>query len=123
MGKQAITLKKREETVLLDAAGIDRLSALLTEALGQAAVERKEALRLRLAAEDILAVWQRGSPDGSACRFRCGTRWGRTYIELLVPGQRIDPSDTEANPDGEGLLLSSHLLAQAGLAPVYSLWL
>ena len=120
MGKQAITLKKREETVLLDAAGIDRLSALLTEALGQAAVERKEALRLRLAAEDILAVWQRGSPDGSACRFRCGTRWGRTYIELLVPGQRIDPSDTEANPDGEGLLLSSHLLAQAGLAPVYS---
>lgn len=118
MGKQAHTLEKREETVLLDAAGIDRLAALLTEALGQAAVDRKEALRLRLATEDILAVWQRGIADSAACKFRCGTRWGRAYIELLVPGQRIDPSDTDT--DGSGQLLYSNLLAQAGLAPVYS---
>ena len=118
MGKQTHTLEKREESVLLDAAGIDRLAALLTEALGQAAVERKETLRLRLATEDILAVWQRGAAEGTPCRFRCGTRWGRAYIELLVPGQRIDPSDADA--DGSGPPLYSNLLAQAGLAPVYS---
>ena len=118
MGKQAHTLEKRERTVPLDAAGIDQLAALLTEALGQAAVERKEALRLRLATEDILAVWQRGAADGAVCKFRCGTRLGRTYIELLVPGQRIDPSDPDTA--GNGQVLYSNLLAQAGLAPVYS---
>lgn len=118
VGKQTHALEKRKETVLLDAAGIDRLAALLTEALEQAAVERKEVLRLRLATEDILAVWQRGAADGAACQFRCGTRWGRAYIELLVRGQRIDPSDTDADEGGQPLYFN--LLAQAGLAPVYS---
>lgn len=117
MEKQTYALEKREETVLLDAAGIDRLAALLAEALGQAAVERKEALRLRLATEDILSVWQRGAAAGTACKFRCGTRWGRAYIELLVPGQRMDPSDTA--PAERGQFLYSNLLAQAGQAPVY----
>lgn len=116
--KQAHTLEKREETVPLDAAGIDRLAALLTEALGQAGVQRKESLRLRLATEDILAVWQRGAGDGAICRFRCGTRWGRAYIELLVRGQRVDPSEAEGADSGAPLYTS--LLAQAGLAPVYS---
>lgn len=111
-------MEKRDETVPLDAAGIDRLAALLAEALGQAVVQRKEALCLRLATEDILAVWQRGSPDGSVCKFRCGAKWGRAYIELLVPGPRIDPS--EAAESGNEALLYSNLLAQAGLAPVYS---
>ena len=118
MGRQAHTLDKQEETVLLDAAGIDRLAEMLTEALEQADVERKEALRLRLATEDILTVWQRGAADGAACTFRCGTRWGRAYIELLVPGQRVDPS--EAAEGGNETLLYANLLAQAGLAPVYS---
>lgn len=118
MGKQVHTLEKREETVLLDAAGIDRLAALLTQALEQAAVDRKEALRLRLATEDILTMWQRGVEDGSACKFRCMTRWGRTYIELQIPGQRMDPSD--ADTAESGLLFCSNLMAQAGLAPVYS---
>ena len=118
MGRQAHTLERREETVLLDAAGIDRLAALLTEALERADVERKEALRLRLATEDILAVWQRGAADGAACKFRCGTRWGRAYIELQVPGARVDPSETAES--GNETVLYANLLARAGLAPVYS---
>ena len=118
MGKNTHVLEKREETVLLDAAGIDRLAVLLTGSLGQAAVERKETLRLRLATEDILGVWRRGAADGAACKFRCGTRWGRAYIELLLPGQRMDPSDADAAEGGP--LLYTNLLAQAGLAPVYS---
>ena len=60
MGKQSHNLEKREETVFLDAAGIDRLADLLTQALGQTGAERREILRLRLATEDILAVWQDG---------------------------------------------------------------
>lgn len=118
MGKQAHALEKREEAVQLNAAGIDQLAELLTRALGQAAVERKEVLRLRLATEDILEVWHRNAEDGAICKFRCGTRWGRAYIELLVPGQRVDPS--EMAESGSETILHSKLLAQAGLAPVYS---
>ncbi len=118
VGKRSHDLEKKEETVLLGAAGIDRIAELLTRALGQAGVERRETLRLRLATEDILTVWQSGAENGTECRFRSGTRWGRAYIELLVPGQRIDPA--EAEETGSEALLYSNLLAQAGLAPVYS---
>ena len=45
MEKQAHVLEKQEEIVLLDAAGIDRLSALLTRGLEQAAVNRKDVIR------------------------------------------------------------------------------
>ena len=118
MRKQTHNLKRQEETVLLDAPGIDRLAELLTHGLEQAGVQRRETLRLRLATEDILAVWQGAAGDGAQCRFRCGTRWGRAYIELLVPGRRADPAEAEG--DGGESLLCTNLLAQAGLAPVYS---
>lgn len=118
MAKKEKALQKRRETVLLDAAGIDRLSALLTETLEQAGTERRDTVRLRLAMEDILALWQSRLGSESVCTFRCGTRLGRRYIQLLIPGERLDPAEVE---DGEarGLLYSS-LLAQAGLSPVYS---
>ena len=118
MGKQAHVLEKQEEIVLLDAAGIDRLSALLTRGLEQAAVNRKDVIRLRLAAEELLGLWQVRLGEETVCTFRCGTRLGRMYLEITAPGQRIDPEETAA--DMAGRLLCSNLLAQAGLSPVYS---
>ena len=118
MGKQAHVLEKQEEIVLLDAAGIDRLSALLTRGLEQAAVNLKDVIRLRLAAEELLGLWQVRLGEETVCTFRCGTRLGRMYLEITAPGQRIDPEETAA--DMAGRLLCSNLLAQAGLSPVYS---
>ena len=118
MEKKIRALERRVETVSLSAAGIDRLAELLAQALEQSGVERKEILRLRLAAEDILAVWLDGAGEGAECRFRCGTRWGRSQIELQLLGRRINPA--EAGDEDCGALLYSRLLAQAGLAPVYS---
>ncbi len=111
-------LKKRRETTPLDAAGIDRLSSLLAEALEQAGTERKDIVRLRLATEDILTLWQLHGESETVCSFRCGTRLGRMYIEILVPGKRLDPA--EANEEEAGGLLYSSLLAQAGLSLVYA---
>lgn len=116
--KRPRSLEKKEETVLLDAAGIDRLSALLTQALEQAAVNRKDVIRLRLAAEEFLGLWQVRLGEETACTFRCGTRLGRMYLEITAPGRRINPEETAA--DMAGRLLCSNLLAQAGLSPVYS---
>lgn len=118
VGKRPNGLEKKKETVLLDAAGIDRLSALLTQALEQAAVNRKDVIRLRLAVEELLGLWQVRLGKETVCTFRCGTRLGRMYLEITAPGQRIDPEETAA--DMAGRLLCSNLLAQAGLSPVYS---
>lgn len=109
---------KRREEVQLDAAGIDALSELLSEALGQAGVNRKDIIRLRLGMEEILGLWEAQLTEGTVCIFRCGTRLGRMYIEINAPGRCIDPEETTS--DEVGQMLCSKLLAQAGLSPVYT---
>lgn len=118
MTKEKLTLSKRQEKVPLNGEGIDTLSQLLADALTQAGVNRKDVIRLRLAAEEILALWSSREGSETVCTFRCGTRLGRMYIELTAPGKRIDPD--EAAADMAGRMLCSNLLAQAGLSPVYS---
>ena len=118
MEKRKSALQKRRENVILDRAGVDQLSALLTRGLEEAGVDRKDVIRLRLAAEEILGLWQTGLGEGTLCTFRCGTRLGRMFLELSAPGRQIGPD--EAAADMAGQMLCANLLAQAGLAPVYS---
>lgn len=117
MSKKQCTLSKQHKEVPLDEAGIDGLSQLLVKALEQAAVNRKDVIRLRLAVEEILGLWKAQGEKGTVCAFRCGTRLGRMYIEIAVPGRRMDPQEA-AERDGDTLCYN--LLAQAGLSPVYS---
>ena len=112
MSEKRRGMEKRLETVPLDGAGIDRLSQLLVEALVGAEADRKDILRLRLALEDALALWQPRLPVGTACTFRSGARLGRQFVEVSVPGPRLDPAEL----DGDGGSLYSGLTAQAGLA-------
>ena len=112
------SLKKQKELVTLDAGGIDKLSEHTENALSQASVNRKDVVRLRLAIEEILSLWRAELGDGAVCTFRCGTRMGKMYIELMIPGRRIDPGEADGE-EAHGLLYSN-LLAQAGLSPVYS---
>ena len=118
MSKNRATLPKQRKDVPLDGGGIDTLSQLLSGALEQAGVNRKDTIRLRLAAEEILGLWRSRAERETVCTFRCGTRLGRMYIEITAPGSRIDPD--EAAADMAGQLLCANLLAQAGLSPVYS---
>ena len=112
MSEKRRGMEKRQKTVPLDGAGIDRLSELLVEALVGAQADRKDILRLRLALEDALALWQPLLPAGTACTFRSGARLGRQFAEVSVPGPRLDPAEL----DGDGGSLYSGLTAQAGLA-------
>ena len=118
MSKNKATLPKQRKDVPLDGGGIDTISQLLSGALEQAGVNRKDTIRLRLAAEEILGLWRSRAERETVCTFRCGTRLGRMYIEITAPGSRIDPD--EAAADMAGQLLCANLLAQAGLSPVYS---
>lgn len=111
-------LPKQRKEVPLDGGGIDTLSQLLADALGQAGIDRKDIIRLRLAVEEILGLWKSQSGNETICTFRCGTRLGRMYLEISAPGRRIAPD--EAVSDMAGQMLCSNLIAQAGLSPVYS---
>lgn len=118
MNKEKLTLPKQRIEVTLDERGVDALSQLLVGALEQAGVNRKDIIRLRLAVEEILGLWNAENEKETVCTFRCGTRLGRMYLEIAAPGRRIDPD--EAVTDMAGQMLCSNLLAQAGLSPVYS---
>ena len=118
MRKDKSALPRQRKEVRLDAVGIDVLSQLLVEALQQADVDRKDIIRLRLAVEEILGLWQADAAQKMVGVVRCGTRLGRMYIEISAPGRRIDPE--QAAGDIAGQMLCANLLAQAGLAPTFS---
>ena len=101
----------------LNAEGIDRLSALLAQSLVAAGTDHNDIVRLRLAIEDILMLWRNRLGEGARSVFRRGSRLGRMYIEIQVPGERLEPLEIGEEADG---LLYLTLLAQAGLSPVYS---
>ncbi len=117
MKRKTKKLAGREHLVTLNAEGIDSLSALAVEALTEAGTDHKDVVRLRLAVEEILMVWRDTLGEDVDCVFRCGSRLGRMYIEIIVPGMRMDPGETE---DETGGILYSSLLAQAGVSPIYS---
>ena len=75
MGHKRGKLVKQEQSVTLNAEGIDRLSALLAQALVAAGTDHKDIVRLRLAMEDILMLWRNSLGEGAQClpmRFPVG---------------------------------------------------
>lgn len=110
-------LPKSVHQILLDASGIDRISQLTVEALERVKADRKDVIRIRLAVEDILGIWLSKQEDPAQCRFESGSRLGRPYIHILLPGEKMDPA-MENREEAGGLLYSS-LLSQAGLSVVY----
>ena len=117
-GEKRATLEKQRRAVVLDAAGIDQMSQLTANALTKAGVNRKDVVRLRLAVEELLALWEQALGEGAPSVFRCGTRLGRMYIYVTAEGRRVDPEEMNGG-EAEGLLYSG-LLAQAGLSLTYS---
>lgn len=105
-------LKKETERMKLGPEGIDRAAGFMEETLSLAGVERKDILRLRLAAEDLLMMWNSRLPEDTELVFRCGTRLGKPYLHLCARGSRIDPAQTEE----ESGWIYSELLARAGLS-------
>ena len=49
---------------------------------------RRDVIRLQLAMVDILMLWRDALGEKTHCIFRCGSRMGRMYVEILVLGER-----------------------------------
>ena len=102
-----LTLKKKGYR--LSPETVDLLSQEFADSLTEAEADRKDILRLRLSLEEILESWSSALPD-ALVTFCAKKRLGRQRIEIRVEGKELQADDVLKN-----CLLSSRLLAQAGL--------
>ncbi len=109
--------KRRKEEFELTGAGIDAVSGLVAEALFHAKTEHKEAVRLRLAVEEVLLLWKEHMPEGAKCSFG-STEWlGHTTITVAMQGPQLNPAELEGGEDE--MHLYSILAAYGGAFPAY----
>lgn len=108
--------KQYKEEFMLSAETIDSVSEMLAASLKEAGTDQKDVLRIRLSLEEILGIWLK-KLGGRMVSYRSVQRFGRLSIEVCVDGEQIS---TEEDEEDEGFLLSNRLLAQAGLALVYT---
>ena len=93
--------------------GIDAVSAHIGTLL-EGAAKRREILRIRLAAEDVLTLWKNTPGSASVCGVQYCVRLGQRSIRLSVTGSDINPNaecgqnelDAAGNVILEGLGLS-----------------
>ncbi len=109
---------KEQKNFILSSEAIDQLSESVAEFLENLKIERKNALRMRLALEEVLLYWLKVFPDGKECAFVCSSRFGRPYIMLSVKGSRENPF--EAVDDDLGMNDNKNMFTALGLAPVYN---
>lgn len=95
----------------IDAASL-HISTLLQELLG-----RRETLRIRLAAEDVLNLWRNTPGSADRCTVQYCTRLGQRSIRVTVAGPSVNPNtDFEENElDAAGNVI----LESLGLSPMY----
>ena len=106
-------VSNRSETFDLSARAIDEVSEICVRTLTEAGADRKDIIRLRLSLEEILGVWLE-SLEGAPVHVESGKSFGRAFLRVGVEGPAMDAWDSEA------LVLSSHLLSQAGLSFTYA---
>lgn len=91
-------VKQFQERRNLSPAVVDDFSEQLYALLLEREVEIKEALRLRLAAEETMLYWMDELGE-CPCTMKMETRFGRTQLSLSALGRRADPADAEEDPD------------------------
>ena len=102
-------LTSKKKGYRLSPETVDLLSQEFADSLTEAEADRKDILRLRLSLEEILESWSSALP-GAPITFCAKKRLGRQRIEIRVEGKELQADDVLKN-----CLLSSRLLAQAGL--------
>ena len=104
-----------EEKYELTGAGIDAAGEAAYDYLTAAKVERKNALRVRLAMEEALLRYRdAGTAEGFA--LRCRRRFRAPRVELSLSGGALDPLTEPDQPDSGAL---TGMMAHLGLAPLW----
>ena len=87
-----ITNKRSEENrFVLKASEIDRIMDEFAELISQEAVDRKDALRLKLLMEETLIEYMEFFPEGTEASLRFSQPLGSFRVSLMVEGDSMDP--------------------------------
>ncbi len=97
---------------------IDEISEKVNIYLTELHTEKKNQIRIRLLVEELLLDWMERFSDGQVlCVVKMGKRFGRPHISLEVEGEEFNPLNKIVDEYGT---YRDHLLANMGLAPIYS---
>lgn len=105
-------MKIQEQTICLSGEGIDTAAEQITEFLTRAGTDKKETLRIRLRAEDILLRWQERFGTEAEVTLQLTTQFRQKSIRLILPGEAFDPLTGED-------AWSRKLLADLQTTPTY----
>ncbi len=101
----------------LNNTSIDAISSEINEFLSTCNVDRKDALRVNLAAEETLLHYQEEFGTEQMVYVSCAKRLGRPRISIYVPATRFNPMDLAESEETSTVLNS--VLVNMGVAPTY----
>ncbi len=103
----------------LESEQIDIASEKIIDYLTEIGLERKEALRIKFSAEEILLSWQNHFGKMCGVQLSCYSRLGQQMITLKLDGEPYDPLNKEDEDDQYGEW-SQKLLSSLKTTPLYS---
>lgn len=112
-----MNLQEREkEAFLLTSENINEAAKRMNKELEKYGC-KEDLLRLRLAFEDILSIWQRTLGEGTVCTIRYGKRFGKWSMQLTAAGTISDPNSDSLSADIE--IAGNVILESLGLYPAF----
>lgn len=110
-------METKEATFVLTEEACDEIAARIMDFCAARKIERREALRHRLSAEECLLYWLSHGGAGKTVRLRMGSRMLSPFILLEAEGEAMDPYRADAEDFGS---YCSGVLTNLRLAPEYS---
>ena len=103
---------------LLTNLNIGAISDEIGEFLDKCKVDRKDAMRIKLAVEETLLHYQEEFGEEQKVVVNCRKRLGRARIEIRIPAARFNPMELEVEDEEHSSVLQS-ILVNMGFAPTY----
>ena len=103
---------------LLTNSNIDIISDEIGDFLDKCKVERKDAMRIKLAAEETLIRNQERFGEEQKVIVNCRKRLGRPRVEIRIPAARFNPIEVQEESEENSSVLQS-VLVNMGFAPTY----
>ncbi len=90
-------IKSREQNILLDRAGVDKVAEIISVKLEKAGVGKKDVLRVRLLMEEQLVKVAKHFDYKNEVVVKTGKRLGVPYIYVRYRGEEFDPTSQNDN--------------------------
>ncbi len=119
MKKHTVIGRRKNEKIqfTLSPSEIDRFSDWLEEKLQNARTDKKNRLRFRLSAEEILLRVQTRFGEETAAEASLERNFGKTRLQIEIAGDAFNPLNESSDRFGEW---NSSLLPAVGLEPKYA---